>query len=60
MSELMISVRNLHKSLGTNAVLTDISIDIFSQEVVVVIGPSGSGKSTFFAMFEFAGAAAEW
>ena len=47
MSELMISVRNLHKSFGTNAVLTDISIDIFSQEVVVVIGPSGSGKSTF-------------
>ncbi|MBY3623216.1 amino acid ABC transporter ATP-binding protein [Acinetobacter sp. CUI P1] len=43
----MISVRNLHKSFGTNAVLTDISIDIFSQEVVVVIGPSGSGKSTF-------------
>lgn len=47
MSELMISVRNLHKSFGTTAVLTDISIDIFSQEVVVVIGPSGSGKSTF-------------
>ncbi|MEK3945706.1 MULTISPECIES: amino acid ABC transporter ATP-binding protein [Paenibacillus] len=43
----MISVRNLHKSFGTNTVLADISIDIFSQEVVVVIGPSGSGKSTF-------------
>lgn len=47
MSERMISVRNLHKSFGTNVVLTDICIDIFSQEVVVVIGPSGSGKSTF-------------
>lgn len=45
--EPMISVRNLHKSFGTNTVLADISIDIFSQEVVVVIGPSGSGKSTF-------------
>ncbi|AWV36530.1 amino acid ABC transporter ATP-binding protein [Paenibacillus sp. FSL H7-0716] len=43
----MISVRNLHKSFGTNTVLADISIDIISQEVVVVIGPSGSGKSTF-------------
>ncbi|MEK4471933.1 amino acid ABC transporter ATP-binding protein [Paenibacillus sp. FSL R7-0048] len=43
----MITVRNLHKSFGTNTVLADISIDIFSQEVVVVIGPSGSGKSTF-------------
>jgi len=45
--EPMISVRNLHKSFGINTVLADISIDIFSQEVVVVIGPSGSGKSTF-------------
>lgn len=43
----IISVRNLHKSFGANAVLTDINIDIYSQEVVVVIGPSGSGKSTF-------------
>lgn len=43
----IISVRDLHKSFGANAVLTDINIDIYSQEVVVVIGPSGSGKSTF-------------
>lgn len=43
----IISVRDLHKSFGTNTVLTDINIDIYSQEVVVVIGPSGSGKSTF-------------
>lgn len=45
--EPIISVRNLHKSFGTHTVLTDVSVDIFSQEVVVVIGPSGSGKSTF-------------
>lgn len=45
--EPIISVRNLHKSFGIHTVLTDVSIDIFSQEVVVVIGPSGSGKSTF-------------
>ena len=43
----IISVRNLHKSFGANTVLTNINIDIYSQEVVVVIGPSGSGKSTF-------------
>ncbi|ULO10630.1 amino acid ABC transporter ATP-binding protein [Paenibacillus sp. 19GGS1-52] len=43
----MISVKHLHKSFGANTVLTDINVDIYSQEVVVVIGPSGSGKSTF-------------
>nr|WP_154120820.1 amino acid ABC transporter ATP-binding protein [Paenibacillus monticola] len=45
--EPIISVKNLHKSFGANTVLTDINVDIYSQEVVVVIGPSGSGKSTF-------------
>ncbi len=45
--EPIISVKHLHKSFGANTVLTDINVDIFSQEVVVVIGPSGSGKSTF-------------
>ncbi|WNS47029.1 amino acid ABC transporter ATP-binding protein [Paenibacillus sp. MMS20-IR301] len=43
----MISVKHLHKSFGAHKVLTDINVDIHSQEVVVVIGPSGSGKSTF-------------
>lgn len=47
MREPIISVRNIHKAFGSNTVLSNISIDIFSQEVVVVIGPSGSGKSTF-------------
>ncbi len=43
----IIEVRNLKKVYGDNVVLRDISADIQSKEVLVVIGPSGSGKSTF-------------
>jgi glutamine transport system ATP-binding protein len=44
---VIIQVRGLKKSFGTNVVLKGIDLDINSQEVMVVIGPSGSGKSTF-------------
>lgn len=44
--EPIINVRHLNKFFGDHQVLTDINVDIHSQEVVVVIGPSGSGKST--------------
>ncbi|WML42896.1 amino acid ABC transporter ATP-binding protein [Neobacillus sp. PS3-40] len=43
----MIKVKNLKKSFGHHEVLSDISVSVKPQEVVVVIGPSGSGKSTF-------------
>ncbi|QAS53650.1 amino acid ABC transporter ATP-binding protein [Halobacillus litoralis] len=43
----MITVRDLHKSFGSNEVLKGIDAEIKEQEVVCVIGPSGSGKSTF-------------
>ncbi|WP_379128711.1 amino acid ABC transporter ATP-binding protein [Paenibacillus sp. sgz500958] len=43
----MISVKKLHKAFGSHTVLSDINVDIYNGEVVVVIGPSGSGKSTF-------------
>ncbi|MGF7048947.1 polar amino acid transport system ATP-binding protein [Paenibacillus sp. DS2015] len=45
--EAMIDVINLNKSFGSHMVLTNINLNIYSQEVVVIIGPSGSGKSTF-------------
>ena len=44
---VLISVKDLHKSFGEKAVLNGITTDIKRGEVVVVIGPSGSGKSTF-------------
>lgn len=45
--EPIIRCRQLNKWFGEFHVLKDVSIDIFPQEVIVIIGPSGSGKSTF-------------
>ena len=45
--EPIISIRDVHKSFGTKVhALRGVSLDIYPQEVVVIIGPSGSGKST--------------
>jgi polar amino acid transport system ATP-binding protein len=42
----MIRARDIGKSFGTHKVLSDISLDIATGQVVSLIGPSGSGKST--------------
>ena len=45
--EPIISMRGVHKHFGTMVhALRGVSLDVFPQEVVVIIGPSGSGKST--------------
>lgn len=43
--EPVISIRGLHKSFGELNVLTDINLDVFKGENMVVLGRSGSGKS---------------
>jgi L-cystine transport system ATP-binding protein len=41
-----LSVRAVNKSFGEHRVLSDISFDVPTGSVVVIIGPSGSGKTT--------------
>lgn len=43
--DLVISIRDLHKSFGDNQVLKGIDLDVFQKENMVVLGRSGSGKS---------------
>ena len=44
--EALLRIEHLHKAFGDNVVLDDVSFDVQSGEVIVVIGPSGCGKST--------------
>jgi polar amino acid transport system ATP-binding protein len=45
--ELIVSAKHVHRALGGNAVLRDVSLDVATGQVVVLIGPSGAGKTTF-------------
>ena len=49
---MMIEVRDLHKSFGTNEALKGIDITIERGEKVVVIGPSGCGKTSILSMID--------
>lgn len=42
----MIQISNLHFSYTSKPVLSDISLDVVSQDFIGVIGPNGAGKST--------------
>lgn len=46
-ASLRLSVRELHKSFGTQEVLRGISAEARQGDVISLIGSSGSGKSTF-------------
>ena len=46
MSEPVIEVRHLSKSLGTHVVLRDVDFTVNAGDVTCIIGASGSGKST--------------
>jgi phospholipid/cholesterol/gamma-HCH transport system ATP-binding protein len=41
----VVEIRNLKKSFGKKEVLTDINMDLYKGENLVVLGRSGQGKS---------------
>jgi len=46
LNEPLVRVRGVSKRYGSQAVLTDIHLDIYPGETVAIIGPNGAGKST--------------
>lgn len=44
-NEVVVAIRNLKKSFGTKEVLSDINMDLFRGENLVILGKSGTGKS---------------
>ena len=46
-SEILFSIRDLHKSFGDHEVLSGLNLDIYNGDQIAIIGPSGCGKSTF-------------
>jgi lipopolysaccharide export system ATP-binding protein len=45
-----LSAANLAKSYGKRRIITDLSLDVASGEVVGLLGPNGAGKTTAFYM----------
>ena len=47
MAKPIFRVRSISKSFGHHVVLDNVSLDIYSGEIIGLIGASGTGKTTF-------------
>jgi ABC-type Fe3+/spermidine/putrescine transport system ATPase subunit len=59
----LLSIRNVAKTFGLNAVLRDVSLEIAEAEFLTILGESGSGKTTLLriiAGFETASSGELW
>lgn len=59
----LLSIRNVAKNFGQNAVLRDISLEVAEGEFLTILGESGSGKTTLLriiAGFESASSGEIW
>ena len=50
MRQPLIEIRNLGKNFGHEAAVSDVSLDIYDKEFLVLLGPSGCGKTTLLRM----------
>ena len=50
MSHALIEIRNLSKTFGFDAAVSDVTLDIYDKEFLVLLGPSGCGKTTLLRL----------